>query len=543
MPDRLDLPRRYRDQIEALLREHVPGVAVWAYGSRVNGQSHEASDLDLVLRGPDLKRISSGQLTDLTEALEQSNVPILVQIHDWARLPESFHREIEQEYVVLVDEEEQNVRDGWHEIPFAQLLAEPVRNGIYKKKEFHGRGVKIVNMREIFAYPRLRDVHMKRVELSEREKHRSSVIKGDLLFARRSFVAEGAGKCSVVLEADEPTTFESSIIRARPDPTKAYSLFLYYYFSSTSGLHALDSIRRQVAVAGITGSDLVRLNILVPPLPEQRAIAHILGTLDDKIELNRRMNETLEDMARALFKSWFVDFDPVRAKMEGRDPGLPKHLADLFPDRLVDSELGPIPEGWEVSEIGREVDVVGGSTPSTKEPAFWEEGNVHWATPKDLSRIQSPVLIETERKITSAGLQKISSDLLPVGTVLMSSRAPVGYLAIAQVPLAVNQGFIAMKCSERISKEYTLSWCYENMDIIKANAGGTTFQEISKRNFRPLKVIVPTTGILKVYDSIVNPLFEKITLNVHESHTLAAQREALLPKLVSGDLRVDVRDK
>ena len=381
------------------------------------------------------------------------------------------------------------MRSEWHEIPFAQLLAEPVRNGIYKKKEFHGRGVKIVNMRELFAYSRLRNVHMKRVELSEKEKHRISVIKDDLLFARRSLVAEGAGKCSIVLEADEPTTFESSIIRARPDSTKAYSLFLYYYFSSPSGLHALDSIRRQVAVAGITGSDLARLNILVPPLPEQRTIAHILGKLDDKIELNRRMNETLEEMARALFKSWFVDFDPVRAKMEGRDrdPGLPKHLADLFPDRLVDSELGPIPEGWDVSEIGREVEVVGGSTPSTKEPAFWEEGNIHWTTPKDLSKIQSPVLIETERKITSAGLQKISSGLLPVGTVLMSSRAPVGYLAIAQVPLAVNQGFIAMKCSERISKEYTLSWCYENMDIIKANAGGTTFQEISKRKVKSKK--------------------------------------------------------
>ena len=103
MPDRLDLPRHYRDQIEALLREYVPGVEVWAYGSRVNGQSHDASDLDLMLRGPDLKRISSGQLTDLTEALEQSNVPILVQIHDWARLPESFHKEIEREYVVLVE--------------------------------------------------------------------------------------------------------------------------------------------------------------------------------------------------------------------------------------------------------------------------------------------------------------------------------------------------------------------------------------------------------------------------------------------------------
>lgn len=105
MTERLDLPRRYREQIEALLREHVPGVEVWAYGSRVNGRSHEGSDLDLVLRGPDLQRIPSGQLLDLTEALEESNVPIIVQAHDWAGLPESFHREIEREYVVLQGED------------------------------------------------------------------------------------------------------------------------------------------------------------------------------------------------------------------------------------------------------------------------------------------------------------------------------------------------------------------------------------------------------------------------------------------------------
>ena len=232
-----------------------------------------------------------------------------------------------------------SMKGEWCELPFAQLLAEPVRNGIYKKKEFHGRGVKVVNMGELFAYPRLHNVYMRRVELSESEQHRLSVQAGDLLFARRSLVAEGAGKCSVVIEINEPTTFESSIIRARPDQTKADSLFLYYYFNSPSGLHALDSIRRQVAVAGITGRDLAQLAIVVPSLHEQRAIAHILGTLDDKIELNRRVNETLEAMARALFKSWFVDFDPVHAKAEGRDPGLPRHLADLFPARLVDSEL------------------------------------------------------------------------------------------------------------------------------------------------------------------------------------------------------------
>ena len=240
---------------------------------------------------------------------------------------------------------------GWREVPFAQLLVEPVRNGVYKRKEFHGTGAKIVNMGELFAYPRLRDVCMRRIQLSDSEQHRLNVEVGDLLFARRSLVAEGAGKCSVVLEVNEPTAFESSLIRARPDPIKADSLFLYYYFNSPHGLHALDSIRRQVAVAGITGSDLAQLDIPLPPLPEQRAIAHILGTLDDKIELNRRMNQTLESMARAIFQDWFVDFGPVRAKMEGQDPYLPPELWDLFPDELVDSELGEIPEGWEVRAL------------------------------------------------------------------------------------------------------------------------------------------------------------------------------------------------
>ena len=338
MVDRLALPRRYRDQLEALLREHVPGVEVWAYGSRVNGESHEGSDLDLALRGPALEPLDGG-FYDLLEAIGKSNIPILIQAHDWAMLPESFHREIERGYVVLQEETKKRSAAAceWPEVPLVQLLTEPVRNGIYKKREFHGRGVKIVNMGELFAHSRLSDIPMKRVDLTESEQHRFSVQAGDLLFARRSLVAEGAGKCSVVLEASEPTAFESSIIRARPDPRMADSSFLYYYFSSPSGLHSLDTIRRQVAVAGITGTDLAQLPIVIPPLPEQHAIAHVLGTLDDKIELNRRMNETLEAMARALFQSWFVDFEPVRAKTDGRWrrgeslPGLPRRALRPVP--------------------------------------------------------------------------------------------------------------------------------------------------------------------------------------------------------------------
>jgi len=278
---------------------------------------------------------------------------------------------------------------------------------------------------------------------------------------------------------------------------------------------------------------------LVPPVAEQHAIAHILGTLYDKVELNRRMNATLEAMARALFRSWFVDFDPVRAKMGGRDTGLPKEVADLFPDRLVESELGEIPESWDVSEIGSEVKAVGGGTPSTKEPVYWNGGQHCWATPKDLSKLSSPALLGTDRKITDAGVRKISSGLLPRGTVLLSSRAPIGYLAITEVPTAVNQGFIAMICQKRLPALYVLSWCHENLERIRDVSSGSTFAEISKQTFRPLPVVVPPERVLGVYDEASRSLHDRVVSNTRESGLLASLRDALLPKLVSGELRVN----
>ena len=155
---------------------------------------------------------------------------------------------------------------------------------------------------------------------------------------------------------------------------------------------------------------LKHIDIVLPPVEELRAIADILGTLDDKIELNRRMNETLEAMARALFKSWFVDFDPVRAKAGGRETGLPKSLPDLFPDSFEDSELGEIPKRWIIKPIGDLADVVGGTTPSTKELSYWEGGTHAWATPKDLSALSVPVLLATERRINNTVLRRSVPD-------------------------------------------------------------------------------------------------------------------------------------
>ena len=262
--------------------------------------------------------------------------------------------------------------------------------------------------------------------------------------------------------------------------------------------------------------------------------------LDDKIELNRLMNETLEAMARGLFKDWFVDFGPTRAKAESRDPYLAPEIWDLFPDKL--DEDGK-PEGWEVSEIGQEVDAVGGATPSTKEPAYWEEGEQHWATPKDLSKLSSPVLLDTDRKITDAGVKKITSGLLPIGTVLLSSRAPIGYLAIAEVPTAVNQGFIALVCKKRLPNVYVLFWCYENLDYIKGISGGSTFAEISKKAFRPVSVTIPSEEVLTAYENIVRTLYDRIVANTSESASLAQTRDLLLPKLMSGEVRVGDADK
>jgi type I restriction enzyme S subunit len=293
----------------------------------------------------------------------------------------------------------------------------------------------------------------------------------------------------------------------------------------------------------LNSDELKSLRVRLPPAPEQGAIAHILGMLDDKIELNRWMSETLEAMARALFKSWFVDFDPVRAKMAGRDPSLPKPLADLFPSRLVDSELGEIPEGWTVKAIGDMAEVVGGSTPRTDRDEYWKDGTHHWVTPKDLSRLSMPVLLDTERRITDPGLAQISSGLLPSGTVLLSSRAPIGYLAIAELPVAINQGFIAMKAREGVSNLFLLRWASASHDEILSHANGSTFLEISKANFRPIRAVAPASAVMDAFDRLTRPMYGQVVEKERESRTLAALRDALLPKLVSGELRIRNADK
>ncbi|PMO86621.1 hypothetical protein BCT01_02435 [Vibrio tasmaniensis] len=313
-------------------------------------------------------------------------------------------------------------------------------------------------------------------------------------------------------------------------------------------LASLRSREVQYQIKNFDSSDVIphfkkayfdKLMLPQPPIEISRQIGGVYKSIEHKIHLNNQINQTLEQMGQAIFKSWFVDFDPVKAKMNGERPeGMDAATASLFPEKLV-SETG-LPEGWKLSEIGDEVTVVGGGTPSKKNDDFWVDGHIHWTSPKDLSGVQDKVLLDTASKLTEAGLKKVSSGLLPVDTVLLSSRAPVGYLALAKVPMAINQGYIAMKCEKVLPPEFVLQWCVHRMDEIKQRASGSTFAEISKKSFKPISVVVPSEDILSAYRKVVKPLYDAITSNAQQNEQLASLRDTLLPKLLSGEIELAV---
>ena len=534
MPDRLDLPRRYRDQIEALLREHVPGVEVWAYGSRVSVRSHDASDLDLVLRGPDLKRISSGQLTDLTEALEQSNVPILVQIHDWARLPESFHREIEQEYMVLV-ENTSGDSAGKNWLYFPQFprhwkrkplysMAKWVNGLAFRKIQFSPMGKPVIKIAEI------KGGISGQTKFTQQSFNESVYIRpGDLLF---SWSGQPETSIDAFWWRGPEGWLNQHIFRVTPDDSIDTTFFYYLLRYLKPNFVGIARNKQTTGLGHVTRRDLEHIEAALPPIPEQRAIAHILGTLDDKIELNRRMNETLEEMARALFKSWFVDFDPVRAKMEGRDPGLPKHLADLFPDRLVDSELGLIPEGWEVGCVGDIADQRRyGVKPEQIAPDTPYIGLEHM--PKRC------IALSEWDTIDGLASNKFRFEQ---GDILFGKLRPYFHkVGVAPLDGVCSTDIVVIMPKSHDWFGFVLGHISssEFVNYTDAGATGTRMPRTKWTDMARYKIALPERELAKAFTRLIQKCIHKIISAIHESHILAAQRDALLPKLISGELRVE----
>ena len=310
-----------------------------------------------------------------------------------------------------------------------------------------------------------------------------------------------------------------------------------YYQLLTQNINALDS---GSAIPSTSRSDFYGLPVALPPLPEQRAIAHVLGTLDDKIELNRRMNETLEEMARALFKSWFVDFDPVRAKMDGRWrrreslPGLPAEHYDLFPDRLVPSELGEIPEGWEIGTVSQLAErIQNGGTPKRSEPTYWDANDIPWLTSGEVR--QSFVLV-TQNFTSRLGLERSSAKMVPARSILVALYgATAGQVSMNMRPLSTNQAVSAIIPGDG-NRYFCLVSLKSQVRELGNRAVGSAQQNISKKAVESTILVLPPIGLRLQYDTMVEGLVDRIFENLDESHTLGTLRDALLPKLVSGEV-------
>ncbi|HFQ5058336.1 TPA: restriction endonuclease subunit S [Vibrio vulnificus] len=394
------------------------------------------------------------------------------------------------------------------------------------------------------------------MKFESHEHERYGIKKGDLI------VCEGGepGRCAIWNEDVPDMKIQKALHRVRT-LAGLDGDYLYYWFLFSAKAGHIDPYFTGTTIKHLTGKALKELPIKIPPMRYQQEVAKLLRGFDNKISLNRQINQTLEQMAQTLFKSWFVDFDPVidnaldagnpipdelQHRAEARKTvresegfkRLPDEVRQLFPDAFEESELGWVPKGWVVSTAGDEFTVKGGSTPSTKNAEFWEGGDIHWTSPKDLSGKAEKILLDTERKITATGLSKITSGLLPTETVLMSSRAPVGYLAMTKVPVAINQGYIAITECKSLTQEFALYWLDSKIEMIKSISGGTTFAEISKKTFRTIPIVVPSAQSVNAFSGTVALHLSKISKNVEECSSLSALRDSLLPKLISGELEI-----
>jgi type I restriction enzyme S subunit len=318
--------------------------------------------------------------------------------------------------------------------------------------------------------------------------------------------------------------------------------YLLYTCLSSIVQDELQSRIRGSTVPRVLKTDILGLQIPLPSIEEQKAIAHILGTLDDKIELNRKTNETLEAMAKALFKSWFVDFDPVRAKAEGRPTGLPAEISDLFPDSFEDSELGEIPSGWECCSFTQLVEVISGGTPKTSVDEYWN-GSVNWFSVVDAPSSSDCWVIQTEKSITHQGLNNCSSKLLSTGTTIISARGTVGKVCLAGQDMAMNQSCYGLRSKAENGGFFCFYLTKSLVEILEARAHGSVFSTITRDTLDGVSTISPSLEVIQSFNGIAGALLGKIKNNLEDNRILGNQRDALLPKLISGEIRIPDAEK
>ena len=536
MANRILIKHRHRQILERLLSKHLPGVEVWAYGSRVNGRGHDGSDLDLVLRAPDLKAIPYCQLSDFEDAVRDSTIPFLVEARDWARLPEKFHLEINRDHEVLIPGNNEMKR-GWLFHPrfpshwqssSLYSMATWVNGIAFRNIQFSDSGWPVIKIAEI------KSGISGQTKFTQQVFDESVLVQsGDLLF---SWSGQPETSISAFWWRGRDGWLNQHVFKVNPiediDPRFFYYLLRYLQ----PNFVAIARNKQTTGLGHVTKSDLKNMEVACPDLAEQRAIARILYTLEDKIDLNRRMNQTLESMMRVIFKDWFVNFGPVRAKIEGRDTGLLVEIADLFPDRLVDSELGEAPEGWSTWSIQELADQHTCSTTPSSAPNT--EFELFSIPAYDSGRMADCVRGATIRS---------NKVVVPPNSVLLSKLNP----AISRVWLPAKSGGCQQICSTEFlvftSRHpatrvllYSVFTDLRFRDMLRSMVTGTSgsHQRVPVNELKLRKVFVGSRELMNLFGALIAPILARTIDSRVESHILGLLRDTLLPKLISGEIWV-----
>ena len=341
---------------------------------------------------------------------------------------------------------------------------------------------------------------------------KSKVYGGDLLMNKIA----NAGSVYFMPDLGIPVSLGMNLFLLRFNENLALPYYVYWNLKVNE--RYVKSFSAGSVTKTITKNAVKNLDILLPPLKEQKAIANILSTLDDKIELNLQMNKTLEKMAMALYKHWFVDFGPFQ---DGA---------------FVDSELGKIPEGWEVKGILDIAKLLSGGTPKTKIPEYWN-GDINWVSAKDIGN--GVVYInETEKTITEKGVNNSSTKILPADTVILVARGSVGKYGMIAKPMAMNQSCYGLFTKSEFSQGLVFLMFSRLVEQFQRMAYGSVFDTITTSTFKTTKVVSPPNEVVIKVNELIDPLFLKLKRNTLENQTLTKLRNTLLPKLISGEVRV-----
>jgi len=340
--------------------------------------------------------------------------------------------------------------------------------------------------------------------------------------------------------------------------------FVRYVLSGAIFQNYLNQYATGTTIKNVSLKDMRAFSFQLPPIEEQKAISHILGSLDDKIELNRQMNATLESMAQALFKSWFVDFDPVidnalaagnpipeplHARAESRKAlgdqrkSLPEAIQQQFPCRFVFSEeMGWIPEGWTIQSLETLIELIGGGTPKTSIDEYWG-GDIPWFSVVDAPSPSDVFVVNTEKCITEQGLANSSAKLLPAGTTIISARGTVGKCAVVGQPMAMNQSCYGVRGKDDIADYYTYYTVLLRVSDLQQRGHGSIFNTITRDTFKSIQTPFCGSKLTSQFDAVVSPYLIKILANIASSDKLTKLRDTLLPKLLSGELRIPDAEK